>query len=145
MKKIIISCVSTALVCCGLFLLLPAFSREKLQTGYLLEKENSLAREEPGTHDGGGMTTGYNFFNGEKDFRIVYKKRILHPGSSIGYHLQKEYEIYHVLSGEGEMKMNGSTFPVSTGDAILTYPGSSHGLKVTGESDLTIMIVYEKK
>ena len=30
-----------------------------------------------------------------------------------------------------------------TGDAIFTRPGSSHGVKQTGDEDLVIMINYE--
>jgi mannose-6-phosphate isomerase-like protein (cupin superfamily) len=43
------------------------------------------------------------------------------------------------------MQMNGMEFPVKPGDAILTRPGSSHGLKQTGKDDLTLIIVYEKR
>ena len=68
----------------------------------------------------------------------------MHPGASIGYHLQKEEEIYYILSGAGEMTMNNEKFMVQAGDAILTLPGSSHGLKQTGKDDLVILIDYQK-
>ncbi len=118
----------------------------KLQdAGYILEHEKDIAKEEPGTHNGGGLTTGHHFFSQSKDLHLVFKKRILHPGSAIGYHLQKEDEIYYIISGTGEMKMNGETLQVRTGDAILTRPGSSHSLKTIGNEDLVIIINYEKK
>jgi mannose-6-phosphate isomerase-like protein (cupin superfamily) len=41
--------------------------------------------------------------------------------------------------------MNGSSFTVQAGDAILTRPGSSHGLRQTGKEDLVIIINYEAK
>ena len=41
------------------------------------------------------------------------------------------------------MKMNDSTFTVQAGDAILTRPGSSHGLQQTGKDDLVVIINYE--
>lgn len=74
---------------------------------------------------------------------MAFRKRILHPGSSIGYHLQKEQEIYYILSGNGELQMNGKTIAVTAGDAILTLPGSSHGLKPTGNDDLSVLITYQ--
>ena len=111
---------------------------------YLLENEKDISVQEPGTHGGGGVTTGYHFFSKAKDLKLVFKKRVLKPGSGIGYHLQKEDEIYYIVDGEGEMQMNGSSFNVKAGDAILTRPGSSHGLKVIGDKDLTIIINYEK-
>jgi mannose-6-phosphate isomerase-like protein (cupin superfamily) len=115
------------------------------EPGYILDREKDLAQQQPGPHDGGGTTTAHNFFAKAADCKLVFRKRILHPGSSIGYHLQKEDEIYYIISGTGEMKMNGKTFPVAAGDAILTRPGSSHGLTQTGKDDLVIIINYEKK
>jgi len=112
--------------------------------GYILENDVDVAKQEPGTHNGGGVTIGHTFFGKAEDLKLVFKKRILKPGSAIGYHLQKEDEIYYVLDGEGEMQMNGKSFKVKGGDAVLTRPGSSHGLKVIGDKDLTIIINYEK-
>ncbi len=43
------------------------------------------------------------------------------------------------------MKMNGESFTVKAGDAILTRPGSSHDLKQTGQEDLAIIINYQVK
>jgi mannose-6-phosphate isomerase-like protein (cupin superfamily) len=109
---------------------------------YILEHETDIAKNEPGTHNGGGSTVGYSFFAKADSLKLTFRKRILHPGSAIGYHLQKEDEIYYIISGTGEMEMNGKTFPVKSGDAILTRPGSSHGLKQTGKDDLVIIITY---
>lgn len=115
------------------------------QDPYILEHEKDIAAQQPGPHDGGGNTTAFNFFAKAPDFQLAFRKRILHPGSAIGYHLQKEDEIYYVLSGRGEMQMNGRSFDVKAGDAVLTRPGSSHGLKQTGSEDLVIIINYIKK
>jgi mannose-6-phosphate isomerase-like protein (cupin superfamily) len=112
---------------------------------YILQNDIEVAKEEPGTHNGGGKTIGFNFFSDAKNLKTAFRNRILKPGSSIGYHLQKEDEIYYVLSGNGTMQMNGKTFAVKPGDAILTRPGSSHGIAPNADNDLTIMIVYEKK
>jgi mannose-6-phosphate isomerase-like protein (cupin superfamily) len=117
-----------------------AFSQSKQP--YILEHENDIAKNEPGTHNGGGSTIGYSFFSKADNLKVTFRKRVLHPGSAIGYHLQKEDEIYYIISGKGEMQMNGKTFPVKAGDAILTRPGSSHGLKQTGKDDLVIIITY---
>jgi mannose-6-phosphate isomerase-like protein (cupin superfamily) len=122
------------------FVLGRAFSQSKQP--YILEHEKDIAKNEPGTHNGGGSTTGYSFFAKADSLKLTFRKRVLHPGSAIGYHLQKEDEIYYIISGTGEMQMNGKTFPVKAGDAILTRPGSSHGLKQTGKNDLVIIINY---
>ena len=78
-------------------------------------------------------------------FKLAFRKRVLHAGSAIGYHLQKEDEVYYIVSGSGEMKMNGERFAVNAGDGILTRPGSSHGIQPTGNNDLSLIIVYEEK
>ena len=76
-----------------------------LQQRYILEHERDIAAQQPGPHNGGGMTTGYNFFSQAKDLKMIFRKRVLHQGSAIGYHLQTEDEAYYIVSGEGEMKM----------------------------------------
>jgi mannose-6-phosphate isomerase-like protein (cupin superfamily) len=43
------------------------------------------------------------------------------------------------------MTVDGKSFDVGPGDAILTRPGSSHGLKQAGPDDLVIMINYAQK
>lgn len=139
--KIILSILLTIMV---LYQAAPLIAKQLVEA-YLLENEKDIAVEEPGTHNGGGITTGSNFFAKAKDLKLVFKKRVLKPGSTIGYHLQKEDEIYYVVDGQGEMQMNGNSFKVKAGDAVLTRPGSSHGLKVIGNKDLTIIINYKKR
>jgi mannose-6-phosphate isomerase-like protein (cupin superfamily) len=112
--------------------------------GYVLERDQQVARSEPGTHNGGGETVGYSFFSKTPDLTLVFRKRAFKPGSAIGYHLQREDEIYYVLSGRGLMTIDGKAFEVGPGDAILTRPGSSHGLKQIGKEDLVILINYEQ-
>lgn len=129
----------------GALILTSAFARYKQQPGYILEHEKDLAAAESGPHKGGGQTTAHNFFAAATDCKLVFRKRVLQPGSAIGYHLQKEDEIYYIVSGTGEMKMNGSTFSVKAGDGILTRPGNSHGLTQTGNEDLVVIINYLKK
>jgi mannose-6-phosphate isomerase-like protein (cupin superfamily) len=42
------------------------------------------------------------------------------------------------------MTIDGKSFDVTPGTAVLTRPGSSHGLKQTGPDDLVILINYEQ-
>ncbi len=112
--------------------------------GYVLERDKEVAKNEPGTHKGGGETIGYSFFAKTPNLKLVFRKRAFKPGSAIGYHLQREDEIYYVLSGRGMMTIDGKEFEVGPGDAVLTRPGSSHGLKQVGKEDLVILINYEQ-
>ena len=111
--------------------------------GYIIEHDPEVAITEPGTHNGGGQTIGYSFFKKVPDLRLVFRKRALKPGAGIGLHEQKEDEIYYVLSGTGEMTLDGKTVRVTPGTAVLTRTGSSHSLKQVGSEDLVIMINYE--
>ena len=121
-----------------------AFREKQQQEGYILIHEKDIAVQQAGPHDGGGLTTAYPFFSDVKDFKMAFRKRVLQPGSSIGYHLQETDEVYYILAGSGEMKMNGKTFTVNTGDAVLTRPGNSHGLKPFSNG-LTLLIAYQLK
>jgi mannose-6-phosphate isomerase-like protein (cupin superfamily) len=111
--------------------------------GYVIEHDADVAKNEPGTHHGGGQTIGYSFFNKVPKLGLVFRKRALKPGSGIGLHEQQEDEIYYVLSGTGTMTLDGKTVNVTPGTAVLTRTGSSHSLKQTGSEDLVILINYE--
>jgi mannose-6-phosphate isomerase-like protein (cupin superfamily) len=111
--------------------------------GYVIETDREVAKDEPGTHNGGGQTVGYSFFKNVPNLKLVFRKRALKPGSGIGLHEQKEDEIYYVLSGRGQMTLDGKTVDVTPGTAVLTRPGSSHSLKQIGNEDLVVLINYE--
>jgi mannose-6-phosphate isomerase-like protein (cupin superfamily) len=112
--------------------------------GYIVQHDSEVAANEPGPHKGGGSTVGHSFFSKTPDLRLVFRKRVLEPGSGIGYHVQQEDEIYYVLSGRGVMTLDGKRVDVVPGTAILTRTGSSHGLEQTGAEDLVIIIYYEQ-
>lgn len=110
--------------------------------GYVIEQDASVAAAQPGPHNGGGQTTAYSFFSTVPRLGLVFRKRALKPGAAIGYHEQKEDEIYYVLNGRGVMTLDGKNVDVGPGTAILTRTGSSHGLRQTGTDDLVILINY---
>ena len=122
----------------------PSAGKAAKPGGYVLERDKDVARNEPGTHNGGGETIGYSFFSKTPNLKLVFRKRAFKPGSALGYHVQREDEIYYVLSGRGMMTIDGKEFEVGPGDAVLTRPGSSHGLKQIGKEDLVILINYEQ-
>ena len=111
--------------------------------GIVIEHDAEIAKDEPGTHNGGGMTVGYSFFKNVPNMKLVFRKRAFKPGSGVGHHVQKEDEIYYVLSGRGTMTLDGKTVDITPGTAVLTRPGSSHSLKQVGSEDLVVLINYE--
>jgi mannose-6-phosphate isomerase-like protein (cupin superfamily) len=122
-----------------------AGAQQKTKGGYIVERDADVAKHEPGTHNGGGETVGYSFFAKVPKMPFVFRKRALKPGSGIGYHEQKEDEVYYILSGKGVMTLDDKPTEVGPGTAILTRPGSSHGLKQTGSEDLVVIIAYETR
>jgi mannose-6-phosphate isomerase-like protein (cupin superfamily) len=113
--------------------------------GSMIQHDADVAKEEPGTHKGGGQTIGYSFFAKAPGLPFVFRKRALHAGSGIGLHTQTEDEVYYVLSGKGEMTLDGERHDITPGTAILTRTGSSHSLKQIGAEDLVIIITYPQQ
>jgi quercetin dioxygenase-like cupin family protein len=136
------------LLALGAFLLGAGFmhvaaQQRPVKGGYVIERDAEVAKQQPGPHDGGGQTIGYSFFSQVPKLNLIFRKRILKPGSGIGYHEQAEDEIYYVLSGRGVMTLDGKDYNIGPDTAVLTRTGSSHGLKPTGSEDLVIIINYE--
>ncbi len=117
----------------------------KVKGGFIVQRDAEIAKSEPGTHNGGGQTIGYSFFDKTPGMKFVFRKRALHPGAGVGHHEQREDEVYYVLSGKGVMTVDGKDIEMTAGTAVLTRPGSSHSLKQTGPDDLVMLIAYEIK
>ncbi len=115
------------------------------RTDSYVEQARDIAVQQPGPHEGLGTTTAYPFFEAAEGFDIVFRQRALHPGATIGEHRNDKDEIYYVLSGRGELMLDGKTRDVGAGDAILTRNGSTHGLRQIGREDLVIIVVYPKR
>ncbi|QWP75292.1 cupin domain-containing protein [Lysobacter sp. K5869] len=116
----------------------------KERCGSYVQRAADIAIEEPGPHEGAGRTTAYPFFADACGFRMAFRQRVLHPGATIGEHLNDKDEIYYVLSGRGSLFLDGSTREVQAGDAVLTRKGSRHGLKQVGRENLVIIVAYQK-
>jgi uncharacterized cupin superfamily protein len=69
----------------------------------------------------------------------------LGPGQiAYPYHLHSaQWELYHVLSGGGEVRhQNGST-PIVAGDAFFFRPDEPHQLSNNGDENLVILVVAD--
>jgi quercetin dioxygenase-like cupin family protein len=64
----------------------------------------------------------------------------LEPGKEIEAHVDPMEEIYFVLSGTGEMRVDGESRQVGPGDATWLPTGSSHGLLNNGTELLVILV-----
>ena len=114
MKKLLIA-TSLFAFCSGVTIAI-AFGQSATTPGYVLERDREVAKDEPGTHGGGGPSTGYIFFEKAPNLNFSFRKRVLHKGSAIGYHLQKTDEVYYITGGDGLMTINGQSFAVKAGE-----------------------------
>jgi len=130
-------------IICSLNILL---AQEKdTAVGYVIRQETAIQKDGPGPHHGTGKVTEANFFDYIKDFKLSFRKCVLHIGASIGSHRQEVDEIYYFTSGSGTMIINGNKIDVKPGDAVLTRSGSTHECQQTGSDDLVIIVTYEKE
>jgi mannose-6-phosphate isomerase-like protein (cupin superfamily) len=138
----IVLCAGIAIGAAGMRL---AAQPARTKGGFIVQHDADIAKNEPGTHDGGGQTIGYSFFDKTPGMKFVFRKRALHPGAGVGQHEQHEDEVYYVLSGKGVMTVDGTPVDMTPGTAVLTRPGSTHSLKQMGSEDLVVLISYEIK
>jgi len=64
------------------------------------------------------------------------------PGGISGEHVHtRTEEVYFILSGRGEMTLDGKPYPVGPGNLILTGLGTKHGLRNVGDEGLGWLVV----
>ena len=65
----------------------------------------------------------------------------LAPGKEIEAHVDPMEEIYFVLSGSGEMRVDEEVRQVEPGDATWIPVGSAHSLLNSGQEECVILVV----
>lgn len=93
-------------------------------------------------HNGTGMSTAYRISDGLPNRAMEFRKRVMHPGASIGLHPINHDEVYYVVSGTGVVQSDGQEWPVTTGDAAYLYDGNVVGIRQTGDEDLVLIVTY---
>jgi mannose-6-phosphate isomerase-like protein (cupin superfamily) len=59
------------------------------------------------------------------------------PGATTRLHRHRRAEeVYHILEGEGEMRLGDETFAVAPGDSVVIRPGTAHRIANTGAGAL---------
>lgn len=67
---------------------------------------------------------------------------MIHPNGGIPAHEHETVESYTILSGQGEVTVDGETAPVKAGDYLFIPSGKSHALVNTGAEEMHMMFVY---
>jgi mannose-6-phosphate isomerase-like protein (cupin superfamily) len=107
-----------------------------------VKHDSAVMVKQPAPHQGTGETTAYRYFDELTDAKVIFRKRALHPGAAIGMHVLKHDEVYYVLSGRGELEVDGSRREVGPGTAAFMYEGASVGIRQLGTDDLVLIIAY---
>lgn len=108
----------------------------------VVKHDSQVMVGQAGPHAGTGRTTAYRYFDEVEAAGIIFRKRALHPGSSIGLHTLTHDEVYYVLSGRGVLTAEGEEREVGPGTAIFMRLGAAVGIRQTGGEDLVIIIAY---
>jgi mannose-6-phosphate isomerase-like protein (cupin superfamily) len=67
---------------------------------------------------------------------------LIPPGASVGKGSKPGIsEVYYVVSGKGEVQVDGATAPIVTGDAVPIDLGETRALRATGDQPLEFMII----
>jgi mannose-6-phosphate isomerase-like protein (cupin superfamily) len=85
-------------------------------------------------------------FNPEKDaleLRYSLAEARLAPGDVSLLHRLKTSEVYYVISGTGEMEIDGEKATVSPGQAVYIPPGSSQRIRNICDDELVFICIVD--
>lgn len=105
-------------------------------------READVRVMQPPPHNGTGMSTAYRLSDGVPNRAMEFRKRVMHPGASIGLHPIAHDEVYYVVSGAGVVTSDGVETRVGAGDAAYLYDGNVVGIRQAGDEDLVLIIAY---
>ncbi|MGA0543979.1 cupin domain-containing protein [Brevundimonas sp. VNH65] len=98
--------------------------------------------QNPPPHNGVGHSTAFRLSDAAPGRNFEFRKRILHPGASIGLHVLTHDEVYYVVSGQGEVASDGRTEVMGPETAAYLYEGADVGIKQVGDEPLVLIIAY---
>lgn len=109
--------------------------------GLVIREADTMVRQVP-PHNGTGMSTAYRISDVAPNRAMEFRKRVMHPGSSIGLHVIAHDEVYYVVSGQGDVTTDGVTTRMGPGDTAYLYDGGDVGITQVGDEDLVLIIAY---
>jgi mannose-6-phosphate isomerase-like protein (cupin superfamily) len=120
----------------------PAAVQATNDAPFVVRHDRDVMVKQPGPHEGTGETTAYRYFDDVRDPGVVFRKRALHPGASIGMHVLTHDEVYYVLTGRGALTVDGTQHDLGAGTAVFMRIGTDVELRQVGPEDLVIIIAY---
>ncbi len=77
------------------------------------------------------------------DLRYSFAHAIVPPGATSIPHALKTSEIYYILSGHGEMTIEGETQPLEPGDLVYIPPSAKQFAHNPGPEPLTFICIVD--
>jgi quercetin dioxygenase-like cupin family protein len=115
------------------------------------QREGDDIRTHGQVHGGEGSIQISRLFREHLTIPIHVQIWELEPGTSEGDHTHPAddpadnwEELYYVLSGTGEITIEGERCAIRPDDAILVPAGVDHGLYATGDESLRILLILGK-
>ena len=136
---IVIGCASVAMLAVAAY---AADSSRHVRNRFFVKRDAEVTRSEPGPHEGIGKTTAYRYFDDVTDARVIFRKRALHKGASIGMHVLTHDEVYYIVSGRGLLTVDDTQREVGPDTAIFMHEGADVGIKQVGDEDLVVIVSY---
>lgn len=104
--------------------------------------DEAVKVREPVPHGAIGMSTAWRITDGVPARTMEFRKRTLDRGAAIGLHPINHDEVYHVVSGEGEVTSDGVTRRLAAGQTAYLYAGATVGIAQRGTRPLALIISY---
>jgi mannose-6-phosphate isomerase-like protein (cupin superfamily) len=126
----------------GVALVMAAEQGRHVRNQFFVKQDREVMKAEAGPHEGTGKTTAYRYFDDVQDARVIFRKRALHKGASIGMHVLTHDEVYYVVSGRGELTVDDTKREVGPDTAVFMHEGADVGIRQLGEQDLVVIVSY---
>lgn len=82
------------------------------------------------------------FGNDGTTSQLVLGRCVIEPGDSLAYHSHDATEVYHIVSGRGEVVLDGVTRAVGATDSVYIPGGVAHAARAVGTEPLEFVYVY---
>lgn len=123
-------------------LLIQTAAVEPARPMVVVREADVRVEQNPPPHDGVGNSTAFRLSDAAPGRNFEFRKRILHPGASIGLHVLSHDEVYYVVSGRGEVASDGRTEIMGPETAAYLYEGADVGIRQVGAEPLVLIIAY---
>jgi len=118
-----------------------ATGRAKAPAMVVIDDESTRLRQ-PVPHGAIGMSTAWRITDRVPGRTMEFRRRTLDRNAAIGLHPIDHDEVYHVVSGEGDVTSDGVTRRVGKGTTVYLYAGATVGIAQRGRQPLALIVSY---